>query len=357
MSSSDPFGRVLQRLHEERQRHFGAGHVSLEPLKQDRRRFSDVLRVRVQAGGREFHIFVKVLKSRGRPGVNHPNEADVLRERVVAEFSTAERVRSHFGGHAGFATLRPIACYPEFAAIVTEEARGETFLQVLEGFGAWMPDADAQDRLCRIARRLGGWLRVFQKIERRDSKVSLDDMRQYVDVRLQQLTSSRHAGFSEEQRGAVLRFFDTRCQRAAEADLQEVPLHADLAPSNVIVDGTTIAVIDFDRIKSGAVHHDLAHVFMQIELLALKPQFSRAVVERIQTALLEGFDGALDRSRAMFQLLLLQHVLCHWATLCVRRGEGMERLYNRYVRRRHRQWLNALLESSPDPVGAGVLVR
>jgi hypothetical protein len=81
-----------------------------------------------------------------------------------------------------------------------------------------------------------------------------------------------------------------------------------------------------------------------MDLLALKPQIRRSVIERLQRAMINGYDPALTPERPLFRLLLLLHRINHLATLSVNRASFLEELYNGSVRRHHRQWLAAELE-------------
>jgi tRNA A-37 threonylcarbamoyl transferase component Bud32 len=339
---ANPFRPVLDALRAQSGRYFGVADARLEPFQVDVRRFSDVLRVRVHAGAVPSHVFIKIHK----PESVDAEERGLLQARVAEEFSTAQRVRSHFAGHAGLSAVRAIACFPEHLAIVTEEVAGETLLQLLVRRAAWHPPTRTVDELCFVTRRVGRWLRTFQEIEAPGRRLSLADMREYIDVRLQTLVGSRRAAFSEADRRAILRYFDEQIGGIRDAQLDEVLIHADLALSNVLVDGTSVTVIDFGEPKYDVAGHDLTHLFTQIDLLAAKPQFSRAVVGRLQSALLDGFDAMLDPSEPLFRLLRLKHVLCHYATLATRPARPAERLYNWYVQRRHQDWLNALLRDA-----------
>src|SRR5205814_5255451 len=96
---------------------------------------------------------------------------------------------------------------------------------------------------------VGRWLRVFQEIETPSQRLSLDEMREYIDIRLQTLVGSSRAAFSKTDRSAVLRYFDDQIGGITDDQLEQVLIHADLALSNVLVSGTDVTVIDFGEPK------------------------------------------------------------------------------------------------------------
>jgi hypothetical protein len=341
-SDLTPFRGILERLRLESQRYFGVPHVVLEAVTMDSRRFSDVLRIRITADGASSYAFVKILKPQS-PGPNHDDQ-ERLRRRVSAEYTMALRVRQHFEGRPGLSAVRPIALIPEHCALVTEQVSGETFLRLLARQAGWWPRGQELEHLCAVAERVGTWLRTFQELDPPKSRVSLDAFREYVDWRLVRLV--RLASIPNADRSAILRYVDDQLGRIPKAELAEVLIHADLALSNILIDGLDVTVLDFGEPRYDATHHDLTHVVTQLDLLSAKPQIRRSVVESLQAALLAGFDPALDPSQPLFRLLRLKHVLCHFLTLATRSGRGVERGYNWYLCQRHRAWLKAEIARS-----------
>jgi Ser/Thr protein kinase RdoA (MazF antagonist) len=165
----------------------------------------------------------------------------------------------------------------------------------------------------------------------------MDEMREYLDFRLRRLTAK--GAFSEEQRNSVLSYFDARSRDVESDDLVEVSVHGDLCPSNVLVDGPRVVMIDFAMACTGGRYFDVARLFTQFEFLTFKPKFRPHVVARLQAALLNGFDSSLRADHPLFQLFELQHVICHIANLSLNPAPPVARLYNLYQLHRHHRWL------------------
>jgi hypothetical protein len=70
-----------------------------------------------------------------------------------------------------------------------------------------------------------------------------------------------------------------------------------------------------------------------------KPWFNRAALDRLEAALLNGFEPGLDASHPLFMLARFQHVLCHLVALQDVQGR-LARLHAGVQRRRYQSWLS-----------------
>ncbi len=185
---------------------------------------------------------------------------------------------------------------------------------------------------------------MYQTLESPGRQVEIGELRRYVDHRLE--TLRRHGGISANERTDVLSTIDALGGSILPPELVEVPIHADLALGNVLVSGSRIVVLDFAMAKFGTRLHDLTRLFVQMDLLTVKPHLRRDVIARLQRALLAGFDPELRASDALFRLLSLLHRTNHLTTLVVNRASGAEAVYNGLIRRRHRRWISGELAAS-----------
>ena len=79
-----------------------------------------------------------------------------------------------------------------------------------------------------------------------------------------------------------------------------------------------------------------------METLGRKPWVSARAVERLQNALLRGFDARLSPEEPLFRLLLLRHVVCQ---MIVQRTSGWgtaRTFFNRFLWWPYERWLRAL---------------
>ena len=329
------FVPVLERLRADGVAYFGMPVLTLQVQRYMPRLYSDVLKLAVVGETRSLCAYVKVVKPR------KDEAAAATASHVVAVFDTMMELYRTMAEVPGLSAVRPIACFPEHRAIVTEEAPGEALLQLVETKAAWWPSQEVLEQLSLGLERVGEWLRRFhERMPRSSARLSATDMREYLDVRLRILVARAPVGFSADMRSRVLSAFEAHASRLRDDDLRSVPIHADFALSNIVVDGSRVAVLDFSVPASGALYHDVAHLYMHLGLLTTKPRFRPKVVAMLQRALLRGFSGSVETSHPAFELLLLQHVVCHFTGLAQSPASAAARAYNWMLMRRHLRWLD-----------------
>lgn len=327
------FGPALEQLREESQEHFNSTSVVIEPLSCMVRQGSRLLRVRVRTSSESFFAYVKLYNVDGCT----PHYIEQMRQRGVRDFETTRRVHLLMRSVAGISTLRPIAFLPDHLAVVTEEVHGKTLGQLLTRKAGWYPERETLDDLCTVMARIGVWLRTVQTLDVSNARFSLDGMRDYLDVRLVRLV--RHGGLDARERCGILKFFDDRRADVDEGDLQEVVIHGDLSPSNVMIAGTNVTVLDFEMWRTGSVFHDLSRIYHQIELRKLKPWFKPSSLDRLLEATIVGFDPTLSPERPLFELLTLQHVINKLTKLTMQPAGRLSGAYSWYVTQCLRRWL------------------
>ena len=336
------FGPVLERLATDAASYFGVSGVSMLPVESHHRQFSYLVRLSVRdatTGRALSHLFVKIYRRKEPPAGKNG-----MRDRVADDFEATLRAYTTMQSHGDLGIVPPVACYPDLFAIVTEEVQGATLLDHLQRHAAWFPSTATVQQLHDTMERVGRWIRVYQTLESPGRQIDIGELRRYVDHRLE--TLQRHGGISANEREDVLSTIDVLGGNIRREALLEVPIHADLALGNVLISKSRVVVLDFAMAKHGTRLHDLTRLFVQMDLMTVKPQFRHAVIARLQRALLAGFDPDLRASDPLFRVLLLLHRTNHLTTLVVNRAAGAEAIYNGLVRRRHRRWISGELAAS-----------
>ena len=317
-------------------------HPCLIPGAVAERVYSYVVRAAVQFPNEDrprSHLYIKVFKPRQLSGTQ------TMRERVVRDFETTRQIHDAMARWDDVGAVRPVACYPEHLAIVTEEAPGVTLGAFLGTRAGWFPRSDTIRELAHVMATVGRWVRAFQAIDPQPGRISVADFRDYVDLRLQRLVRETPALFHETDRSKVLAHIDLLTALVRPSDLAEGLVHADLAPGNVVVASRRVVVLDFAMTHRGSVLQDVSRLYVQLDLMRAKPYFRRPVIRALQKALLRGFDPNLAEDEPLFRLLLLRHHVNHLATLSLRRERFPSRAYNAYLRRMHRRWIDCELSS------------
>ena len=136
--------------------------------------FRTLLRLRVTAGGRESHAFLKVFK----PQRSTPEELAKLRSYAEREFSATKSLYDAVDTRSGLTALRPVALFAEDMAIVTEEVAGTGFDRVLRD-ALWGRQTVAP--IDAVAERIGAWVRTYQRVIEVEGEISLDERREDLD--------------------------------------------------------------------------------------------------------------------------------------------------------------------------------
>lgn len=336
------FDRILELLQTDAAAHFGTANPRLIPLSYQHRPFSHLLRVGVCLDGGhrpDRHVFVKIFKSKSDAS------DEKMRLRVVHDFEVSRRIADGLAGWEDLGAVRPVAYYVDHLAIVSEQAEGETLMAHLETHARWFPSRRTTVALIETLSTVGRWLQAFQSIESGAGRIHLSDLRAYIDIRLRRLVAG--GVFSAAYRERLLKHLDALAAQVPDSELADVLVHADFAPGNILVSGRRIVVLDFAMLQRGSSLHDIARLYVQLDVLRAKPQFRRTVVRTLQASLLRGFDQTLTSSRPLFRYLVMLHRVNHLGSLSLNREPFLASAFSSRVARLHRGWIRRELETEP----------
>jgi hypothetical protein len=342
---------LFDALKRDADRLFGARRVQIVPRTVQVRESSEVARAEVTTHTRTIGVYAKVFRPR-------PGESGMAptRDRFLRDCDITRRVCEAMRSFQDLRAVELIASYERIPGMVTKEIQGTALNQLIATDAAWPADSARMVALDLALSRLGRWLAVFQTIasEAAPGRISLDDVRAYIDVRLRKLTALSWAGFNQQDRREILAYIDERAAAVADHDLVAAPVHGDIVPSNVIAGTNAITVLDFGMTGMGAKYLDVARIFTQLDFYGAKPQFRPQVIRRLQQAVLEGFDPTLSASHPLFDICAVQHVVCHYLSHARQPGRFPASLYSAHLRRRHRGWLRERARTGTAAVAVSV---
>jgi tRNA A-37 threonylcarbamoyl transferase component Bud32 len=332
------FDDALARLRREPPARLGVVRPALTARRRLKRRYSDVLVVRVDVPGRSFDLFLKRARVDARSGT-----LTLVRRDLHREFDALTKVYTTLRREHGLVAARPVACYPDIETLVTERIPGTTLRHLLHQRAVWWAGTGGARRLGRVATEIGHWLRAFQAGEPHEPTVTVSELRQYLDDRLARLVARRWLGISERDRAELLGYFDARASRLTAADLVQARSHGDFNPENIIVNRDNVGVVDFSMSQPAPRLLDVTHLYMGLDVLRRRPWYRPEALARAMAALLEGYDPELQPSQPMFELMALQHGVARLCGLADRVTPGgltlrawvMRRLDGRKRARRH----------------------
>jgi tRNA A-37 threonylcarbamoyl transferase component Bud32 len=329
------FEPVLAWLASELPTYFGQPRVRVVPVLYQERPFSHLLKIVAMPDGAPSgrRMFVKIFKSNGSP-----EDVARMRRRVEHEYERTRAIHRAMSAWPELGVVAPVAFDRTHLVTVTEEAAGQPLFEHLHSAARWVP-LQRHSGSSAAMNRIGRWIRAYQASGPSGGSISLDQLRSYVDHRLARLTALPTASFGPADRRDVLAYIDRIGADADPSDLQDVAIHGDLALGNILVSPDAVTVLDFAMAGTGSRLHDLTRLFVQVELMTLKPQIRAARLNEANLALLRAFDASLTPRAPMFRLLLMLHRVNHFLTLSTSPGTFPASVYNWRVRRYHRAWI------------------
>jgi hypothetical protein len=331
---------AFELLRRDSDRLFGSRSIQLLPVSVQARESSDVSRVQVTTPtGRQF-VFVKTLKPRG---TDERGVAEAT-ARLRKDFEVARHVFDSMQSTPDLRAVEPLLKDEQLLCVVTREAAGVPLDVATSKRARWPISVAALHDLETAFERVGRWIATFQRVapDGGPSHFTLDEVREYIDIRLQRLVAIPQARFGEGDRSTVLAHFDRCAADVPARDLFTVPSHGDITPSNVLVASDTVTVIDFAMAARASKYLDLARIYTQLEFYTAKPQYRPHVIALLQRAALDGFEPGLDPDNPLFEIGVVQHVVCHFLSHARQPGAFPASLYSRHQCRRHRHWLRRL---------------
>jgi len=304
--------------------------VTITPTALIHGRNSTILKSKVLFPDGYMNIFIKVAKL-SKTSSKH---RQVVQERVRTECDVARLICDGFKEHVDdYSCIRPIACFPDKLAFVTEECPGQRFMSLLENKARFFHGRTAENRLARYCYLSGRWLRILrEKTETDDRPFVPGELVKYVDVRLQRLVDSPVIPFDHELQEGVLEFFESQEPFLKDTDLATCGVTGDFVPANVLAHENKITVLDFGMYRHGSIYEDLAQYYQHLAFFMQKPIYRRKRISRLQQEFLKGYDPNFDVANPLFKLFRVRAVINRLAATAVRKWDNLPlhvRLFNR----------------------------
>ncbi|MEW6096850.1 MAG: hypothetical protein AB1567_10050 [bacterium] len=323
--------------------------IRLEPIRFFEMPYSNILKVKLIFKNGCQNIYIKIFKLEQETiqmlelDMDSKKPIEVMENKIKIDFEMAKSLYQEFKKYPGYSTIKPIAVFPQYLAVVSEEIQGENLAKILEKEAMFYPTLNTLKTLSSYLNGCGKWLRIFQKITQKEKngKLNLDSIIEYVDIRMKKMADNPNVKFSKILREEVIKYFEKQKRCIKDSDLIISGIHGDFAPVNIIIDGDRIICSDFNMSMYGSTYHDLTRFYHQLQLFLYKPIFRPKTILRLQKSFLGGYGVELDIiSQPIFKLFMIQHVICHYFGLVMlKRRPWREHLYNKLVCRRHLQWL------------------
>jgi Ser/Thr protein kinase RdoA (MazF antagonist) len=326
----------------------GAGLADLRVRETIRRPGSVLWRVDAEdRSGRTRGLIVKLgTRQRAEDAL-----AGRLVDRARREFETLAWLHRTLPRDRGISVPEPLLCLDDRPGLVLVECPGQTLGALVLG-ARRSPHAAARlvaafDKVGRAAALIqeqGGAL---------DEPLDLEHLLAYDELRLARLerTKSIAPALAAALRAESRRLVGLVPEGEAR---QAVVTHGDLCPGNILLDGESIVLLDFAMVGRGSIYQDLSYCHEHLErtLVRHRGRPPRALIRRLQAALLAGFSPSAAIDDPLFRLGQIRHHL-NFLVNTHEPSTGLRRIVRRFDRARGlwglRRWLAG---RGVSPVGA-----
>ncbi len=206
------------------------------------RRSSHLARVEAQSPHARRRLVVKV------PTIK-PGKTDKTLAHLDSAVTAAKTLTTMFARDSGLGVAAVVAYFPAIPAVVWDEVPGETLDAMARRATPGLPGSARLESFERACFGAGRWLRALQDATPVEGVLSIEEMVEYVDVRLQRIGQLGPGRLGAEWRDAVRRTFQGTGLTADALRLAAV--HGDFTLSNVMCDGERIIAIDLTRFGAG----------------------------------------------------------------------------------------------------------
>jgi hypothetical protein len=296
---------------------------------------STTYRVELFVGEERYSIYVKILI----PG---RGATEKIKEDVLKEYEVLRSLYEGFAGISHISVVRPLAVFPDYRAIVTEEARGPTLQHRLSSatrIWASSHDSDKAGRSCYLA---GKWLNKFQQLTYQgNGPFSAGDLVDYCNVRLCDLVARPESGVSDSLQQKLSDCIEAMSRQAKQQQNTVAGCHNDFAPHNMIAQDNHLCVLDFGFFNYDSTIYDVCRFWHRLETFKTDPLVSGGRITEYQESFLLGYEHTVDRNASAFRLAEVRFVLSSMCTLLKGGSRSfVKRQVDSYMYRKYLRWLN-----------------
>jgi thiamine kinase-like enzyme len=333
---------VIRRLREDHKAHFGSRKVPRIVVTDTiNHANSRIARLNVRWDSEERWFFVKLLYPDREDGRTNRSDRPYKEQQVHDEYEVLDKLHKSFPSNHNLGVIKPVACFPDCLALVTEEQSGLKFSTFFKSARVYSREKQFNE-LVGLTRACGHWLRCFQEFMHGESRTLTYDFQElfnYCEVRLERLSRSRPHEFTKELCKAILDFVKHTIYEVNPLKLQIVGRHNDFTPNNMIVSGRRLIVLDFAGFSYGPICCDYVKFWSGLDSIVGSPLVSSAAVEELKNAFVGGYGVAMDFNDPLVAVFRVAWILDRiddiwleeWPSLGVLRRLVYVRLHKRYL--------------------------
>jgi hypothetical protein len=314
--------RILHDCYEKNHQELYDFHI----LKLIKRPTTFVLEIEIENGdGKSERIFLKYFKT--------CRESDDAGQ-VIREYETNRFWYDKFRYHQQYNVPEPIYVDTNDYVIITKAINGQNLLNSIVRNCKKYSLKSRRIILLDHIPKVGKWLKHFQniRINAQSELMTLESLIDYVTIRTGRLTDNHKIDFDQRLERMIIEFIRNQWFKSKIHERRMSNVHTDFSLSNVIVDGGSVTVLDFKKVKSGSIFADLTRIYHQLTLLEYKPHLSKKMMDRLKQLYLTGYGFPNAQEIPFFKIYFVIHSINHLCKFSRYWEHSVkENIYNRWV--------------------------
>ena len=267
-----------------------------------------------------------------------------LQQHIKDSYQNLLRVYTEFKQFPGYSSIKPIAHFPEWFSIVTEESRGADVWTILREKAKCYPSKTNIKKLEALCRKCGTWLTLFQQLSIKETKNIPYDFGAKIemyDFHLKRLVHSQNNTFPDELRKRIVDFCWQLVPSIPKRDCGIVGVHGDYAPVNILMHNDEITILDIETPKTGIVHWDSTYFAYHLSSLLENPIYRPMTIAKLKKAFFQGVGQSIKPSEKIVTFCMIHHVIQALLYIDVHRKNvhWHKKMYDKILYNRHIHWL------------------
>jgi hypothetical protein len=235
---------------------------------------------------------------------------------VVREFNALDMLSRRLEPELNASIPRAFFVIPDSSILLLERLEGVPLSNLLKRDANRLTGLLRGERACRAGFLAGQWLRQFHDATRQPP--ILHDHQAYVADLTRQLQRCEKIGLDSAAE-EILGIASRASQQADRKCLSAAARHGDFIPQNILVNPSSVAVIDFENFsEQDAVYQDLGTFIAYLTMLEGRPVYSARALRAMTASFRAGY-GQPDQDR-MLDLYVLKAQITTAAEFRPRRG-------------------------------------
>jgi serine/threonine protein kinase len=306
------------------------------------RKFSVVAKCKIKGQSDFSVVYIKYYKNFYKRSKNE------LTKIIERDFQDLNYWYAKFKCSDQFNVVKPLFILADQSMLVTKEVAGEDLHQLLVDFDWLFASRKNFQQLRHQIHNAGAWLHYFHSIQPRGDEIySIDDLVEYLDVRLKILTEENKRHFPKIYQKKIHQYIQKHRRLVSEMELEVNLSHSDFNPGNIIVNGDSVTVLDFGKVRKESFLLDASRFYHQLYLMTFKPNIRQKMIRKLQMTLLEGFGKPGADQLTIFKFLLIRHTLTHLVGITrFWQKKLQERIYNYWVLYNELKFLDSFLDEN-----------